>query len=64
MRNEYEHQVGHFPDSVLPSLKNFRDLPKVLPELEKFKGKKLLTVCTGGVRCEKASGYLKRKRIR
>lgn len=61
MRNEYEHQVGHFPESVLPPLKNFRDLPKVLPELEKFKGKKLLTVCTGGVRCEKASGYLKTK---
>jgi UPF0176 protein len=61
MRNEYEHQVGHFPNSVLPSLKNFRDLPKVLPELEPFKDKKLLTVCTGGVRCEKASGYLKTK---
>jgi UPF0176 protein len=58
MRNEYEHQVGHFPNSVLPHLKNFRDLPKVLPELESLKEKKVLTVCTGGVRCEKASGYL------
>lgn len=61
MRNQYEHQVGHFPGSVLPSLKNFRDLPKVLPELEHLKDKKVLTVCTGGVRCEKASGYLKKK---
>lgn len=61
MRNEYEHQVGHFPESILPSLKNFRDLPKVLPELEPLKNKKVLTVCTGGVRCEKASGYLKKK---
>lgn len=59
MRNDYEHDVGHFPNSVLPPLKNFRDLPKVLPELESFKDKKVLTVCTGGVRCEKASGYLK-----
>ncbi len=61
MRNQYEHQVGHFPGSVLPNLKNFRDLPKVLPELEHLKDKKVLTVCTGGVRCEKASGYLKTK---
>jgi UPF0176 protein len=61
MRNDYEHQVGHFPNSVLPALKNFRDLPKVLPELESLKDKTVLTVCTGGVRCEKASGYLKKK---
>ncbi len=58
MRNEYEHQVGHFPNSILPSFKNFRDLPKILPQLESLKDKKVLTVCTGGVRCEKASGYL------
>lgn len=58
MRNDYEHVVGHFPDSVLPPLKNFRDLPKVLPTLEHLKDKKVLTVCTGGIRCEKASGYL------
>ena len=61
MRNEYEHQVGHFPKSVLPHLKNFRDLPKVLPELDHLKEAKILTVCTGGVRCEKASGYLMKK---
>jgi len=58
MRNDYEHIVGHFKNSVLPPLKTFRDLPKVLPKLEHLKGKKVLTVCTGGVRCEKASGYL------
>ena len=59
MRNDYEHAVGHFPNSILPKLKNFRDLPKELPNLEHLKDKKVLTVCTGGVRCEKASGYLK-----
>jgi UPF0176 protein len=58
MRNDYEHAVGHFPNSVLPKLKNFRDLPKELPNLMHLKDKKVLTVCTGGVRCEKASGYL------
>lgn len=61
MRNDYEHQIGHFPGSVLPRLKNFRDLPRILPEMENLKGRKVLTVCTGGVRCEKASGYLKKK---
>jgi UPF0176 protein len=61
MRNDYEHEVGHFKGSVLPSLSNFRDLPKAvdaLPELVPLKKKTVLTVCTGGVRCEKASGYL------
>lgn len=58
MRNDYEHKVGHFKDSILPPLTNFRDLPKVLPSLEPIKDETILTVCTGGVRCEKASGYL------
>lgn len=58
MRNDYEHVVGQFENSVLPSLHNFRDLPAALPELEHLKEKTILTVCTGGVRCEKASGYL------
>jgi UPF0176 protein len=61
MRNNYEHKVGHFKDSILPPLANFRDLPKVLPTLKHLKNKKVLTVCTGGVRCEKASGYLVKK---
>jgi UPF0176 protein len=58
MRNDYEFQVGHFANSVLPSLTNFRDLPKILPELAHLKNKTVVTVCTGGIRCEKASGYL------
>ncbi len=58
MRNSYEHAVGHFAGSVLPKLKNFRDLSEVLPELAHLKDKVVVTVCTGGVRCEKASGFL------
>jgi UPF0176 protein len=58
MRNDYEFKVGYFENSLLPSLTNFRDLPKILPELEHLKNKTVLTVCTGGVRCEKASGFL------
>jgi UPF0176 protein len=58
MRNDYEFEVGHFANSILPKLSNFRDLSKILPELETLKNKKVITVCTGGVRCEKASGLL------
>jgi UPF0176 protein len=59
MRNDYEHSVGFFAGSILPKeLKNFRDLPKVLPLLENLKDKTIVTVCTGGIRCEKASGFL------
>ncbi len=58
MRNMYEHQVGHFAGSILPSLENFRDLPKIIKEIAHLKHKTVLTVCTGGIRCEKASGYL------
>ena len=58
MRNDYEYAVGHFKDSVNLGMENFRDLPTVLPKVENLKNKKVLAVCTYGVRCEKASGYL------
>ncbi len=58
MRNDYEHKVGHFEGSILPPIENFRDLPKVVEQIKHLKNKTVLTVCTGGVRCEKASGFL------
>ena len=58
MRNIYEHAVGKFAGSICPPLENFRDLPKLVKTIEHLKNKTVLTVCTGGVRCEKASGYL------
>lgn len=58
MRNDYEFQVGRFDRSIDPGMRNFRDLKTVLPKLDGLKKKKVLTVCTYGVRCEKASGYL------
>ncbi len=58
MRNAYEHKVGHFEGSILPPIENFRDLPKVVAQISHLKNKTVLTVCTGGVRCEKASGFL------
>ncbi|HTE49108.1 MAG TPA: rhodanese-related sulfurtransferase [Candidatus Paceibacterota bacterium] len=58
MRNAYEHKVGHFENSIMPPIENFRDLPKVVEQIAHLKNKTILTVCTGGVRCEKASGFL------
>ncbi len=58
MRNDYEFKSGHFKGSVNPELESSRDLPKALPKLEHLKNKKVLTVCTGGVRCESMSAYL------
>ena len=61
MRNDYELKVGKFEGTVFPDLNNFRDLKKNIKKLEEIKGKTVLTVCTGGVRCEKASGLLVRE---
>lgn len=61
MRNDYEYKIGHFENSINPGMANFRDLKKIVEDLEPIKQKKVITVCTGGVRCEKASGYLIKK---
>ena len=61
MRNDYEHKVGRFKNSIEPETKYFRDLKGQMEVIDQYKDKKVITVCTGGVRCEKASGYLKSK---
>jgi len=61
MRNDYEFASGHFSNSINPGLENSRDLPLALQKLEPLKGKKVVTVCTGGVRCEKMSAFLQKK---
>lgn len=58
MRNNYEYASGHFKNSINPGLENSRDLPLAIPKLEPLRNKKVVTVCTGGVRCEKMSAYL------
>ena len=60
MRNHYESEVGHFQGAILPDADTFREeLPLVIDELKDKKDKKVLLYCTGGIRCEKASAYLK-----
>lgn len=58
MRNDYETDVGYFENSIFSGMSNFRKLPEALEKLEHLKNKTIVTVCTGGVRCEKASGFL------
>lgn len=59
-RNDYEHQIGHFRVAIRPNIRNFRELPDWIKENESLlKDKKILTYCTGGIRCEKLSGWLK-----
>lgn len=61
-RNDYEFDLGHFRNAVRPDIENFRDLPAWMEEhKEDFVGKDILTYCTGGIRCEKFSGWLKRE---
>ena len=61
-RNDYEFDVGHFRGAIRPDIRNFRDLPDwMLENREMFEGKKVLTYCTGGIRCEKFSGWLVRE---
>lgn len=61
-RNDYEYDLGHFRGAVRPDIENFRDLPEwVRGNKEIFEGKKILTYCTGGIRCEKFSGWLKKE---
>lgn len=60
MRNHYESEVGHFRGAILPDADTFRqELPLVLDTLKDHKDAKILLYCTGGIRCEKASAYLK-----
>lgn len=60
MRNHYESEVGRFEGAVCPDVDTFKEeLPWVVEHLKDQKDKKILMYCTGGIRCEKASAYLR-----
>ena len=63
MRNHYESEIGHFKGAILPNVDSFREsLPKIEKSLKEHKNSKnILMYCTGGIRCEKASAFLKHK---
>ncbi len=59
-RNDYEYQVGTFKNAINPSTESFREFPKYVKEhLDPDKHKKVAMFCTGGIRCEKSTAYLK-----
>lgn len=63
-RNDYEYDLGHFRGAIRPDIRNFRDLPQWIREnKEQFMDKKVVTYCTGGIRCEKFSGWLLREGV-
>lgn len=63
-RNDYEYDLGHFRGAIRPDIRNFRELPEWIREnKEKFMDKKVVTYCTGGIRCEKFSGWLLREGV-
>jgi UPF0176 protein len=58
-RNWYESKIGKFRNAITPQIKNFREWKKVVDkDLQKYKNKTVVTYCTGGIRCEKASAYM------
>jgi len=58
-RNDYEFDVGRFKNAIKLPIKNFREFPEASKQLEAVKDKKIVLYCTGGIRCEKASAYLR-----
>lgn len=58
-RNYYEYDLGHFRNAIKPDVTTSREFPQWVREnLSNYKDKKILTYCTGGVRCEKFTGFL------
>jgi UPF0176 protein len=61
VRSDYEHMVGKFKNALTLDIENFRDFPEKVEALAHLKDKKVITYCTGGVKCEKASAFLLEK---
>lgn len=60
MRNAYESEIGHFDNAIMPDVDTFREELEMVPEMLKVhKNKKVAMYCTGGIRCEKASAWMK-----
>ncbi|ELP5677319.1 rhodanese-related sulfurtransferase [Salmonella enterica] len=60
MRNHYEYEVGHFENALEIPADTFREqLPKAVEMLREHADKKIVMYCTGGIRCEKASAWMK-----
>ena len=58
-RNDYEHAIGSFRGAINPRTQSFRDFPTWVETHPELKGKRIAMFCTGGIRCEKATAYLR-----
>jgi UPF0176 protein len=58
VRSNYESGLGRFKGAIVADIDNFRDFPEYIKNLEQYKDKKVMTYCTGGIKCEKASALL------
>lgn len=59
-RNDYEVNIGSFENAINPNTETFREFPDYVKQnLDPIKHKKVAMFCTGGIRCEKASAYMK-----
>lgn len=62
LRNHYEHEVGHFKNAILPDVDTYKaSIPIIVDMLEEKKPDNIMLYCTGGIRCEKFSAYLRNK---
>ena len=60
MRNHYESEIGKFKGAICPEVETFKEeLPEVKALLKGKEQEQILLYCTGGIRCEKTSAYLK-----
>ena len=60
MRNHYESEIGKFKDAICPDVETFKEELPIVKDLLKGKEKEeVILYCTGGIRCEKTSAYLK-----
>ncbi|XP_064294533.1 thiosulfate sulfurtransferase/rhodanese-like domain-containing protein 2 isoform X2 [Phalacrocorax carbo] len=63
-RNFYESKIGQFQGCLAPDIRKFSYFPSYVDEnLELFQDKRVLMYCTGGIRCEKGSAYLRSKAV-
>jgi predicted sulfurtransferase len=62
VRNYYESKIGYFQNAILPPIRKFKNLPDYIRKHEKvFEKTNILTYCTGGIRCEKASRFIQKQ---
>lgn len=59
-RNYYESKIGHFDGAIQPAIRKFSQFPQYIERnKDAMRGKTILTYCTGGIRCEKATAYMR-----